>query len=184
MRTLRNFIINALGILLILGDILLLLKEVKYLDWLVYILSIILGTYLLVVFHNILPIILILIINFYIVKYFSEITDDIEDKVISYLLLTGLSFFLLLSFTKIYISETSNYKTHTEGKIIKNVKYRSEYNNYIIGKNDIFEISEKEYMLLKANNCKDVVQLKNIKINTTYSYIKPKLISTIYKCYK
>ena len=114
-------------------------------------------------------------------RYLFLIKKDTEK----YLFFVILGTIFSLTLAIVYISLTSDYKNYTKEKIIKNVKYASINGNYyIVDENNSFKISEKEFVILKTNKCKNVLEEKHLQINNRYEYMKIKNISTTYKCYK
>ena len=140
-----------------------------------FLLSIIVSSLIIVYFYTSWFIPLIILGTFFLIK------EDIEK----YLLFVTLGIVFSLTLALIYISLTSDYKNYTKEKIIKNVEYASINGNYyVVDRNNSFKISEKEFVILKTNKCKNVLEEKQLKVSTNYKYLKTKNISTTYKCYK
>jgi len=166
---------TILGMFLVLFDTLSLIKN---LDWILYGLSIVFTGYLLLFINSPLVIIFLFVSTFLILNY---VTKEINIGGYSLFVIIGLLSSLVVGL--MINNFISNFELSNEEKLIKNVKYVSaEKKYYIVDNNETYDVDKKQYIILKANECKEVIQIKTIKTNITFPRMNKEVSKTSYKC--
>jgi len=170
-------------IVVLLEAILYLVKKVRHIPGftiILYVLSIIVLSVLIVVTSNEFLILLIIPVSTFMV--FLEV--DIREYVVAILSLSIFGILVILFLSFLYKDISSEYHEETVPKLYKNVRYENVNGNcYMVSGDTSIKIDEDVYVILKSNQCRTVKVLNVYKHNDTYKS-KPILEDTKFVCVK